>query len=211
MSTKVVRATGSNVSPAEDAKLFRQMFPDDGLFEDITITSLGSNQVSIPGMYGIMEGRDFTTDPMTLNVELPSSDGSGYIIVRFDTTTDEVIEVKSELAPYTVTYEDINASGTVCEMIIATYTASTTQVTGISMVYTKTSIGGRMMGTLATGNTTISFTNPLFSDDTWIDICYTDDPEVNPESWSFSGTTFTITFKAQSADHKIGLIYKNFN
>ena len=68
MSTKVIRATGSNVSPAEDARLFRQMFPDDGLFQDITITSLGSNQVSIPGMYGIMEGRDFTTDPMTLNV-----------------------------------------------------------------------------------------------------------------------------------------------
>ena len=103
MSTKVIRATGSNVSPSEDARLFRQMFKDDGLFEDITISSLGSNQISIPGMYGIMEGRDFTTDPITMNVELPNADGSGYIIVRFDTTTDEVIEVKSELAPYTPT------------------------------------------------------------------------------------------------------------
>ena len=210
MSTKVIRATGSNVSPAEDARLYRQMFPDDGLFQDITITSLGSNQVSIPGMYGIMEGRDFTTDPMTLNVDLPNAEGSGYIIVRFDTTTDEVIEVKSELAPYTVTYEDINASGTVCEMIIATYTASTTQVTGITMVYTKTQIGGKMEKTLATGNTSIAFTNPLFTNDTWFDI-YTDDYEVVPDGWSFSGTTFTITFKAQNASHKIGVIFKNFN
>lgn len=210
MSTKVVRATGSNVSPAEDARLFRQMFPDDGLFQDITISTLGGNQVSIPGMYGILEGRDFTTDPMTLNVDLPNSDGSGYIIVRFDTTTDEVIEVKSELAPYTITYEDINASGTVCEMVIATYTANTTQVTGVSMVYTKTSIGGRMEATLATGNTSIAFTNALFTNDTWFDI-YTDDYEVVPEGWSFSGTTFTITFKAQNASHKIGIIFKNFN
>lgn len=210
MSTKVIRATGSNVSPAEDARLFRQMFPDDGLFQDITITSLGSNQVSIPGMYGILEGRDFTTDPMTLNVELPSSDGTGYIIVRYDTTTDDVIEVTSELAPYTVTYEDINASGTVCEMIIAEYTASTTQVTSITMVYTRTSFGGRMEGTLATGNTTISFTNPLFTNDTYFDI-YSDDPEVTPKEWSFSGTTFTITFEAQNASHKIGILYKNFN
>lgn len=210
MSTKVIRATGSNVSPSEDARLFRQMFKDDGLFEDITISSLGSNQISIPGMYGIMEGRDFTTDPITMNVELPNADGSGYIIVRFDTTTDEVIEVKSELAPYTPTYEDINASGTVCEMIIATYTANTTQVTGISMVYTKVEIGGRMSATLATGNTSIAFTNPLFSNDTWFDI-YSDSSDVTPKSWSFAGTTFTIEFKAQNADHEIGIIFKNFN
>lgn len=210
MSTKVIRATGSNVSPAEDARLFRQMFPDDGLFQDITITSLGSNQVSIPGMYGIMEGRDFTTDPMTLNVELPNADGTGYIVVKFDTTTDQVISVYSVLAPFTPTYEDINASGTVCEMIIAEYTANTTQVTAISMVYTKTSIGGRMEGTLATGNTTIAFTNPLFTDDTWFDI-YTDSSDVTPKSWSFASTTFTIEFKAQNADHNIGIIYKNFN
>ena len=210
MSTKVIRATGSNVSPAEDARLFRQMFPDDGLFQDITITSLGSNQVSIPGMYGIMEGRDFTTDPMTLNVELPNADGTGYIVVKFDTTTDQVISVYSVLAPFTPTYEDINASGTICEMIIAEYTANTTQVTAISMVYTKTSIGGRMEGTLATGNTTIAFTNPLFTNDTWFDI-YTDSSDVTPKSWSFASTTFTIEFKAQNADHTIGIIYKNFN
>lgn len=210
MSTKVIRATGSNVSPAEDARLFRNMFPDDGLFEDITITSLGSNQVSIPGMYGIMEGRDFTTDPMTLLVDLPNSDSSGYIIVRFDTTTDEVIEVKSELTPYTPVYEDINASGTICEMIIATYTANTTQVTGISMVYTKTQIGGRMEATLVTGNTSISFTNPLFTNDTYFDI-YTDSSDVNYDSWTFAGNTLTLAFSAQNADHKIGIIYKNFN
>lgn len=209
MATKVIRASGSNVSPAEDANLYRQMFPVDGLFADITITSLGANQVSIPAMYGIMEGRDFTTDSMTLSVELPSSDSTGYIIVRFDTTTDDVISVKSELAPYTPTYEDINLSGTVCEMIIATYTANATQVTGISMVYTRTSMGGRMVGTLAAGDTSISFTNPLFTDDTYFDP-YSDDPEVQHKSWSFSGSTFTLEYSAQTANHQISIVYKNF-
>lgn len=209
MATKVIRASGSNVSPAEDANLYRQMFPVDGLFADITISSLGANQVSIPAMYGIMEGRDFTTDAMTLSVELPSSDNTGYIIVRFDTTTDDVISVKSELAPYTPTYEDINLSGTVCEMIIATYTANATQVTGISMVYTRTSMGGHMEGTLAAGDTSISFTNALFSNNTYFDI-YSDDPEVLHKSWSFSGTTFTVEYSAQTANHQIGIIYKNF-
>lgn len=208
MATKVIRATGSNVSPADDANLYRQMFPVDGLFADITITLLGANQVSIPAMYGIMEGRDFTTDAMDLNVELPSSESTGYIIVRFDTTTDDVISVKSELAPYTPTYEDINLSGTVCEMIIATYTANATQVTGISMVYTRTSMGGHMEDTLKAGDTSISFTNALFTDNTYFDI-YSDDSEVQHESWSFSGTTFTIQYSSQTADHQISIIYKN--
>lgn len=209
MATKVIRATGSNVSPSEDANLFRQMLPIDGLFSDITITSLGANLVSIPAMYGILEGRDFTTDAMTMNVTLPNSSGTGYIIVKFDTTTDDVIEIKSELAPYTPTYEDINSTGTVCEMIIASYTASSTQVTDIQMVYTRTSMGGHMEGTLTAGDTSISFTNPVFSDSTYFDI-YSDDPEVKHESWSFSGTTFTIQYSAQTANHNIGIIYKNF-
>lgn len=211
MSLKVIRATNSNVSPKEDAKLFRNIFPDDGLFEDITITSLGSNSVNIPAMYGILEGRDFTTDTMSFSVELPSSDtATGYILVTFDTTTDDVISITSQLTPYTPTYDDINASGTVCEMIIAEYTASTTAVTAITMVYNKTAIGAKMEGTLSTGSTSISFTNSLFSDDTYFDI-YTDSYDVVPSGWSLSGTTFTIEFDAQDADHTIGLIWKNFS
>ena len=210
MSMKVIRATGSNVSPSEDARLFRQILPDDGLFQDITITSLGANQISIPAMYGIMEGRDFTTDPMNTTVTLPNSNGTGYIIIKFDTTTDEVISIKSELTPYTPVYEDINASGTVCEMIIAEYTATPTQVTDITMVYTKAALGGNMEAQLLAGQTAIAFSNPLFTNNTYFDI-YTDDFEVVPSDWSFAGTTFTISFDAQADNHKIGIVFKNFN
>lgn len=210
MSTKVIRATGANVSPSEDARLFRQMFQADGLFYDAEITARGGSQVYIPSLYGILEGRDFTTDPMNLNVDLPNSDGSGYILVRFDTTTDNIISIVSELAPYTPVYDDINAGGTVCEMILATYTATPTQVSTITMTYSKANFGGKMEGTLNTGDTSISFQNPLFSNDTYFDI-YTDSSDVVPRSWSFAGTTLTITFFAQNATHKIGVVYKNFN
>lgn len=210
MSTKVVRATGANVSPAEDARLFKQMFQTDGLFYDAEITARGSSQVYIPALYGIMQGRDFTTDPMNFNVELPNSDGTGYILVKFDTTTDNIISIVSELAPYTPTYEDINAGGTICEMIIATYTATPTQVSAITMTYSKANFGGKMEKTLNTGDTSISFSNPLFTNDTWFDI-YTDDLKVLPRSWSFSGDTLSIVFAAQSAAHRIGITYKNFN
>lgn len=212
MSTKVIRATGANVSPAEDARLYRQMFSQDGLFNSIEITARGGNQIYIPSMYGILEGRDFTTDPMTIEAELPSSStGSGVIYIRFDTTTDNIISVNAELTEnYTPKYEDINAGGTICDMVIGTYTATATQVTSVTQNDVKAGFGGKMEATLTTGNTTIAFTNPLFTDDTWFDI-YTDSSSVNPKSWSFASTTFTIEFKAQNADHKIGIIYKNFN
>ena len=210
MSTKVIRATGANVSPAEDARLFKQMFQTDGLFYDAEITARGSSQVYIPSLYGIMQGRDFTTDPMDFNVELPNSDGTGYILVKFDTTTDNIISIVSELAPYTPTYEDINAGGTICEMIIATYTATPTQVSTITMTYSMANFGGKMEKTLNTGNTSISFSNPLFTDNTYFDI-YTDSSAVKPTGWSFSSDTLTISFNAQSAAHKIGVVYKNYN
>lgn len=210
MSTKVIRATGANVSPSEDARLFRQMFQADGLFYDAEITARGGSQVYIPSLYGILEGRDFTTDPMNLNVDLPNSDGTGYILVRFDTTTDDIISIVSELAPYTPVYDDINAGGTVCEMILATYTATPTQVSTITMTYSMANFGGKMEGTLNTGNTSIAFSNPLFTDNTYFDI-HTDASAVRPTGWSFSGNTLTISFNAQSAAHKIGVVYKNYN
>lgn len=70
-------------------------------------------------------------------------------------------------------------------------------------------MGGHMEGTLTAGDTSISFTNPVFSDSTYFDI-YSDDPEVQHESWSFSGTTFTIQYSAQTANHQISIVYKNF-
>ena len=135
---RVVRSTGQTIAPSDDAKLYRKLFTD-GLFDDATITSLGANQVNIPALYGIMQGREFINDAETFSVELPNSDSTGYILVRFDTTTDEVGEIVSELAPYTPVYQDINGTGTVCEMVLAEYTANATQVTGITMVYKRAS------------------------------------------------------------------------
>lgn len=132
--TKVIRAASQNVSPSDDASLFRTIY-DDGLFESVSITSAGAALVNIPAMYGIMEGRDFTTDAMQITVELPSSGtGTGSVVVRFDTTTQTVISVVGGLN-YSLTYEDINATGTICEMEIASYTASASAVTAITETY----------------------------------------------------------------------------
>lgn len=132
---RVIRSAGQNVSPADDGRLYNEAFLD-GLFEETTIASLGSNVVSIGALYGIMCGRDFTMQAQNINVELPEdTDTNGYIYVEFDTTTDEVISIGSALAPFTPVYTDINTVGSVCQMIIAEYTASAVAVTSITPVY----------------------------------------------------------------------------
>lgn len=132
---RVLRAAGQNISPSDDGSLFNQIF-SDGLFEDASISSLGSNQVSISALYGIIQGREFTNASETINVVLPSgSSGKGYIFVEYDFATPTIGSVKSALDPFTPTYEDINSTGTLAQMIIAEYTATAVAVTDITPVY----------------------------------------------------------------------------
>lgn len=210
MSTKVIRATGANVSPSEDARLYNQMFKQDGFFNDPDFSLTGGNHVLISSMYGIMQGRDFITDPMTIEVELPTtSSADGSILLRFDTTTPEVISVYGVLEPYEPVYEDINGSGTVCEMKIAQYTAGPTGISYLLPFNITAGLGGMTHKFLGAGNTTISFTNTTFNNNTFFDI-YTDDISVVPKGWTFANHTITIEFKGYSEAHKIGLVYKNY-
>ena len=132
---RVLRATGENISPSDDASLFEQMF-SDGLFEEATISSLGSNQVSISALYGILCGREFTNSAQTINVALPTgSDTTGYIYVQYDLAADPIGTIESALAPFTPTVEDINSTGSIAQYVLATYTASAVAVTSITPVY----------------------------------------------------------------------------
>lgn len=158
---RVIRNTGQNVSPSDDGRLYDQAFTD-GLFNSPSITSLGANLVQIGSMYGILCGRDFTADAQQINVELPSADtATGYIYIKYDTATDDIISVESALAPFTVTYEDINTSGTVCEMIIATYTASQVAVTSLTANYptAQTEVNETLAGSIATVETSPATAN----------------------------------------------------
>lgn len=189
---RVVRRTGETISPSDDAKLYSRLFKD-GLFEDATITSLGANQVSIPALYGILQGREFITDADTFLVQLPPSDATGYILVHYDTATDEIGSITSELAPYTPTYQDINGTGTVCEMVLAEYTANATQVTGITMVYKHASLTESFISAFdilsGSASHTIADAN-IHADEDTCNI-YIMVAEADKETWSDAEPTFT--------------------
>lgn len=151
---RVVRATGQNVSPSDDGRLYDQIF-SDGLFTDTTFTNLGGNSVQIGAMYGDLCGRDFTVEQMTLTVTLPEGEGevTGYIYVEIDTSSDDVITLNSALAPFTPTYEDINTNGAIAQMILAEYTATAVAVTGVTPVFKKVAAGSVRAGSVATVET----------------------------------------------------------
>lgn len=148
---RVIRSAGQNVSPSDDGRLFDQIFTD-GLFEETTITHLGTNNVALGAMYGIICGRDFTAEAQTVAVELPEDDAgtTGYIYVEIDTSSDDVITIGTALAPFTPTYEDLNTNGAVAQMIIAEYVASSVAITSLTPVYVMASSGSVLPGSVAT-------------------------------------------------------------
>lgn len=145
---RLIRATGQNVSPSDDGRLYDQIFTD-GLFADTSFAMLGANNVQIGTIYGDLCGRDFTIEQQTVAVTLPEGEGetTGYIFVEIDTSAETPLSVGSALAPFTPTYEDINVNGAVAQMIIAEYTASAVAVTSITAKYSRVSTGG--IGSLA--------------------------------------------------------------
>lgn len=152
---RVLRNTGQNISPSDDGRLFDQAFTD-GLFNSPSITSLGSNLVQIGAMYGILCGRDFTSDAQQITVALSDTGTkTGHIFIRFDTTTADIISIQSVIGSYTPTYQDINTTGTVCEMEIASYTATVLAVTALTPNYPKaqTEINTTLAGSIATVET----------------------------------------------------------
>ena len=137
---KLIRWAGENVTPSDDAKIFRKFF-GDGLFASVTPTYT-SGTITIPALYGIMCGRDFTTDEETLDAILATSGTiTGQIYMYIDTEDpDYPLDLKIRNSVYALPTNDINADGIAYGIEIAQYTANTSEVTGIT--FTANVIGG---------------------------------------------------------------------
>lgn len=140
---RLIRASGETITPSDDGRLISKVL-NDGLFGTVTFTVAGG-QISLPAFKGVMCGRDFSVDAMTLSPELPVSETSqtGKVIARIDLTqpAGSQLSVVGVLNPYTLTTDDINESGgALFEMQLATYRATMSGVTSVSMSYTQTNV-----------------------------------------------------------------------
>lgn len=144
---RLIRWAGENISPSDDGRLYEKIF-EDGLYSMPTIAPAGAAKINIGAMYGIICGREFTSDAMQINAVLPTSGTkTGKIYVECDTAQDEPLSVKTTLsASWTPTRQDINVSGTLAQVQIGVYEATATGVTYASSKNEKYATFGRSIG-----------------------------------------------------------------
>ncbi len=127
---RLVRWPGENVSPSDDGRLYEKIF-GDGLLADVDMTPAGAAKINIGPIYGIICGREFTTDATTINAALPSSGTKyGTIYAEIDTSKSSPLSIKTSISQsWTPTRQDINVSGNVAQVAIGWYGATPTAVT----------------------------------------------------------------------------------
>jgi len=154
---RLIRNTGETITAADDGRIIKNAL-GDGLFESVEFT-ISNGQINIPAFKGVLSGRDFTFDAQSLVPTLPttSTPVTGQIIVRIDLSSETPLSLITVLDPYELTYDDLNESGVVCEMKIATYTASLSGVISVTSAANNiVNIAEKVSSGLATLNNTVA-------------------------------------------------------
>lgn len=132
------RFNGALVTPKDDAILYDHILDDSGIFEGISVSHLGANQLLVSAGRGIIKGRDFTVEEETILAQIsPSGVQKGRLLVRVDISNMEnpialVTQVATTLPA--LVQEDINRDGTIYELPIATYDVSELLVSNLVFV-----------------------------------------------------------------------------
>ena len=134
----LLQYNASIVTPTDDAYLYNHIINDSGIFTGVEVTTQGGNIINISDGRGIILGRNFVVEAQTINATLPTS-GSvpGRLLIQIDMANTEapIVFVTQAQDPLpALVQEDINASGTVYQLPIATYTAQPTMISDLQYV-----------------------------------------------------------------------------
>lgn len=134
----LLQYNASIVTPTDDAYLYNHIINDSGIFTGVEVTTQGGNIINVSDGRGIILGRNFVVEAQTINAMLPTS-GSvpGRLLIQIDMANTEapisfVTQAQDPLPA--LVHEDINASGTVYQLAIATYTAQPTMISDLQYV-----------------------------------------------------------------------------
>lgn len=132
------RFNGALVTPKDDAVLFDHLVDDSGIFEGISVSHLGANQLLVAAGRGIIKGRDFTVEEETILAQLsPSGAQKGRLLIRVDiSNTEAPITLVTQVATTlpTLVQEDINRDGTIYELSIVEYDVSELLISNLVFV-----------------------------------------------------------------------------
>lgn len=134
----LLQYNASIVTPTDDAYLYNHIINDSGIFTGVEVTTQGGNIINVSDGRGIILGRNFVVEAQTINATLPTSVSvPGRLLIQIDMANTEapisfVTQAQDPLPA--LVQEDINASGTVYQLPIATYTAQPTMVSDLQYV-----------------------------------------------------------------------------
>lgn len=136
----VYQINGGTVTPLADARLYALLSGNAvGVVQGCEITSLGANQLRVSAGWILIQGRCIEISEETINVTTSTSGTvDGRLVLHLDvsnTETPVTWESQAQTPLPGLTQEDINGSGTIYEIAMATYQVDQLQVSELETVY----------------------------------------------------------------------------
>lgn len=132
------QSTGNGlVTPVVDRRLYEFLLLNTvGVADGVAVTNSGTNLIVSSG-WGVIKGCVFGVTAETISATKPASgSANGRLLIELD-ATNGTIQFKTQQGSTlpALTQEDINRSGSVYQMELATYTISATDITGLTQTY----------------------------------------------------------------------------
>ena len=125
------------VTPVVDRRLYEFLLLNTvGVADGVAVTNSGTNLIVSSG-WGVIKGCVFGVTAETISATKPASgSANGRLLIELD-ATNGTIQFKTQQGSTlpALTQEDINRSGSVYQMELATYTISATDITGLTQTY----------------------------------------------------------------------------
>ena len=146
------QSTGNGlVTPVVDRRLYEFLLLNTvGVADGIAVTNSGTNLIVSSG-WGVIKGCVFGVTAETISANKPASgSANGRLLIELD-ATNGTIQFKTQQGSTlpALTQEDINGSGSVYQMELATYTISATEITGLTQTYEQLQSAQNIIGEIA--------------------------------------------------------------
>ena len=140
MSVILKQFDGGAIAPRDDAILYNSIITRNGILNGCTITHLGANQIKITAGRGIIKGRMFEVEEMTVNCQLASAGTQkGRMYLRMELSNMEnpaqIKTVAADTLPELVQEEDCNYTNGIYELELCTYDVTDTLLSNLKTTY----------------------------------------------------------------------------
>lgn len=125
------------VTPVVDRRLYEFLLLNTvGVADGIEITTSGTNLILTSG-WGVIKGCVFGVIAETISATTPSSGtANGRLLIELDVTNGTIVfKTQQGSTLPALTQEDINGSGSIYQMELATYSISGTSITNLTTTY----------------------------------------------------------------------------